>query len=97
MLNSATVHDLAQRFAERVRREAGNDALAQIVRTHELAFGIAPSAEEAQLGLESLQKLTQAWQARLGDAPDAGQQATRQALLNYCHAIMNSSQFIYID
>jgi mono/diheme cytochrome c family protein len=96
MLNNATVHDLAQKFAERVQREAGNEALAQIVRAHELAFGIAPSVEETQLGLESLQKLTQAWQAKLGDAPDAGQ-ASKQALLNYCHAIMNSSQFIYID
>jgi hypothetical protein len=97
MLNNAAVHDLAQRFAERAQGEAGADVASQVVRVHELAFGVAPSAEERSLALDSLEKLTQAWQAKLGDAPEAKQQAADHALVNYCHAILNSTQFIYID
>lgn len=97
MLNNAAVHDLARLFAERVQREAGNETEAQIVRAYELAFGVAPSADERQVVLDSLEKLTQAWQEKLGESPEAKQQATGHALTNYCHAILNSSRFIYID
>ncbi len=48
LLNDPFVHGQAQRFAERLRREAGADPGAQVRRAFRLAFGRGPSAQEAQ-------------------------------------------------
>jgi hypothetical protein len=97
MLNNAAIHDLAGLFAHRVQREAGADVLARVVRAHELAFGIAPSEDEQRIARESLQQLTQHWLVKLGERPDAQAEAAEQALHNYCHALMNSAAFVYVD
>jgi hypothetical protein len=97
MLNNAAVHDLARSFATRVQREAGKDVQAQVVRAHELAFGVAPSDEESRIAHESLQRLTQEWIVKLGERPEVQTEAATQALANYCHALMNSAAFVYVD
>ena len=53
---------------------------------YQLALSRLPTAEERRLGIETLEKLVDDWQ---GD---------RQAALEtYCHTILNSAAFIYID
>ena len=46
------------------------------------------------LGVEAIQKFRQAW---LGQSPDDVDQADRRALANYCHAVLNSGAFLYVD
>jgi hypothetical protein len=48
LLNDPFVLDQSERFAERVRREAGNDPVAQARRCFQLAFGREPSPPEAR-------------------------------------------------
>ncbi len=48
MLNNAQVLRNAERFAGRVRREAGEDAGKQVERAYLLAYGRAPDAEERE-------------------------------------------------
>jgi hypothetical protein len=97
MLNNAAVHDVARSFAQRIQHEAGDDIQAQVVRAHELALGVAPSEDEQRVARESLQQLTQHWLVKLGERPDAQREAASQALRNYCHALMNSAGFVYVD
>lgn len=97
MLNNIAVHSLAARFAERLQRECGSDRNHQIVRAHELAFGVPPSDEETRLAHESLDQLTGLWTANLGLRADVAEEAARRALQNYCHALMNSARFVYVD
>lgn len=101
LLNNAAVFRLSQHFAERVVREAGPDPEQQIIHAHELALGNAPAAEVLQAARQSLDLLTQYWRAELSkqpttDAPTSTQ-AAQKALQNYCHAILNSAAFIYVD
>ena len=92
LLNNEMVYELAQHFASRVRREAGDDSRSQIERIHEIAWARPPRGEEFELAVETLKQLTQRWafQADVQDAP-------ARALVNYCHAIMNSAAFLYVD
>lgn len=97
LLNNATVHELAGHFAERVQREVGSDPEQQVIRAHQLAFGRKPSHHEQHLARETLNKLAIEWLATLGSRSNANQEASQRALQNYCHAIMNSAGFVYVD
>jgi len=97
LLNNATVHDLATQFGKRVSEEAGDDVNRQIDLAHRLAFGAAPQDEERLLAQDMLTQLTQQWRQSLDGTPDASQKAAENALRNYCHAILNSAAFVYID
>ena len=65
LLNNAFVLDQADRFAGRVRREAGGDVGRQIGRAYALAYGRSPTARELGLvrpfveehGLEALARV----------------------------------------
>lgn len=101
LLNNAAVHDLARSFADRVEREAGDNPTAQVIRVHQLATGTTPSGEDLQLGVEYLAELSQQWmkspQASSESPEDLKRSADRSALRNYCHAVMNSAAFVYVD
>jgi hypothetical protein len=51
LLNDPFVHGQAGRFAERLRREAGESAEAQVHRAFRLAFGREPSVKEVEASL----------------------------------------------
>jgi hypothetical protein len=97
LLNNATIYEWAERFADRVREEVGSEPDLQIARANQLALGRSPSAEELRIAREILEKLTEDWLATLGSQPDAKQLAAKHALRNYCHAVMNSAAFVYVD
>ncbi|MBL8849463.1 MAG: DUF1553 domain-containing protein [Planctomycetaceae bacterium] len=97
LLNNAIVKELAGQFAARVELDVGADRGAQIVRIHQLAFGTTPTADEVSAARHSLDRLEQAWRAAAGDAELTSEEAARRALGNYCHAIVNSAGFVYVD
>ena len=83
LLNNPMVVDLAAAFAERVQREAGEEPARQVEHAYWLALARAPSLEEKAASLEAL--------ARFGELSKAGR------LAKFCHMLMNSASFIYID
>lgn len=97
LLNNSRVHGLASSFAARVRRDVGENVDSQIDRVHLLAFGATPSTESRQLAREALERLRRQWQITSGDASAAPQAAAERALQNYCHAILNTAAFVYLD
>jgi Protein of unknown function (DUF1553)/Protein of unknown function (DUF1549)/Planctomycete cytochrome C len=90
LMNNGMVYHLAEAFAGRVIREVGTDPANQIERVYLLALSRPPSREEKQLGLEALERL-----ARAGKP--GRDIAAVNALTAYCHAIMNSAGFLYVD
>ncbi len=88
LLNDGMVRKLADAFATRVEKEAGDDAAHRIEQAYWIALSRPPSPEEKKAGLESLAELR-----RLA----GGEQADHKALVKYCHMIMNSAAFLYID
>jgi hypothetical protein len=97
LLNNAIVKDVAAKFAERVRHEAGDDRAAQLRRVHQLAYAADPTDAELAVAIESFDALEQTWRRLLPEGGGAEAEAARKALQNYCHAIVNSAGFIYVD
>jgi cytochrome c553 len=93
LMNNGMVQGLAEDFARRVRREAGTDPTKQIERVYLTALSRPPTEEEKQLGLSALTRLTEQWKKHRPEADEAA----LQALTTYCHAILNSAAFLYVD
>jgi hypothetical protein len=98
LMNNGMVHQLADHFAHRVLREAGADPSRQIERVYLVALSRLPSADEKEAGLAALARMTKDWGEHLARTgkPDA-HEAAQKALATYCHAIMNSAEFLYLD
>jgi hypothetical protein len=98
MMNSGMVHDLAEQFARRVMRKAGTEPAKQIDSVYWIALSRPPSDEEKQVGLDALSKLADKWSKELAASgkPDKDAAAAK-ALVTYCHTIMNSAAFLYVD
>ena len=96
LMNNRMVDRLASAFGERVWREAGEDPRKQVERVYWLALGRPPSDEERKLGEASLRKLAEEWVKLFGERA-VGAAARQEALATYCHAIVNSAAFLYVD
>lgn len=93
LLNSKGVHHWAQQFAARVRDVAGDDSQRRIDTAWQLALGRSPSPDEFALAEQELRELTAAWSQHSSDA----QSPADHALVNLCHALLNSAEFLMID
>lgn len=93
MLNNDHVRELAAAFADRVQSIVDESSprdpdrcATQIDTVYKLALNRQPSDEERCVGIEALHTLQAEWQ---GDE--------HAALTTYCHIILNSASFLYID
>jgi hypothetical protein len=91
MMNDALVLRCARSLAERVRREAGDDARKQVMTAYRLAFLRTPDVDEtyAALGFLKRQQLL----TSKGD-DDA---RNLEALIDLCHALLNANEFVYLE
>jgi hypothetical protein len=107
LMNNSNVIRLAEQFAQRVQREAGDEPLAQVRHAWTVAFGTAPSEAQGQTAATwlvaqrtALTKPAEAT-AEANVAASSGTleraQAEQQALALYCQAIFSSNPFLYVD
>ncbi|MFO0802540.1 MAG: PSD1 and planctomycete cytochrome C domain-containing protein [Gemmataceae bacterium] len=94
LLNNAAVEQLGADFAKRIRREAGNDPGRQILAVSLIALGRSPTTEEEKLARAALLQFADEWEAARPGDRDA---AEFKALATYCHAVLNSAAFLYVD
>jgi hypothetical protein len=88
LLNNSRVRTLSKSFAARVRKQVGpeNDPGALVDTAYALAVSRPPDPQEREFGIATLREL----QANGGGRSPA-------ALETYCHTVLNSAAFIYID
>jgi hypothetical protein len=89
--NNALVNELSTAFAERVRKTAGDKLAQQLDTVYRIALSRPPTSEEQALGVQALTDLAEQWTRAGASEPE------RQALTAYCHTILNSAAFLYID
>jgi hypothetical protein len=97
LMNNGMVYKLAQAFAQRVRHEVGDDPTRQLEQVHLIALGRRPDTREHAVGLKALKDFTTRWSREPKLEPGEVTDPAQQALTTYCHAILNSAAFIYID
>ena len=93
LLNNKMVHELAGHFAERVREKA-RDSQKQVQFAWRMAIGRLPSEEEEQVAWNLLSLFRERWQA---DGKVNQEVAEQKALASFCHGLMNSAAFLYVD
>lgn len=86
LMNNRHVRDLAGAFAERVRRLAPANMVQQIQLIYQLALSRRPNEREQQAGVNALKGLTSL------SPNDPG-----RPLETYCHTILNTAAFLYVD
>jgi mono/diheme cytochrome c family protein len=98
LMNNSMVQQLAEHFAHRVRREGGTDLTKQIERIYLIALTRLPSDEEKRLGLDALGQLADTWAKQMAVSGKPDMEAVNlKALTTFCHAIVNSASFLYVD
>lgn len=88
LMNNQHLRELAAAFAHRVETLVPDEAdrAVPVDTVYQFALGRPPSEAERQLGVEALEQLQADWG---GDR--------HAALVTYCHTILNSAAFVYID
>src|SRR5262249_50191766 len=109
LLNDKTILLSAQSFAGRVLKEAGDDLSKQIAVAYSLAFAREPDAEERRMAMNFFDLQTALIKSKIEAkqpvalptncdvTPDANTQARAAALVDFCHALFNSNEFVYVN
>ncbi len=104
MLNSKLTLEWAQAFAGRVLGSAGEDPKAQVETAYRLAYSRRPSASEEAIALAFFQRQRAiiAERASAGEKlaeppslPEKADPVEAAALVDFCHMLMNSNEFVY--
>ena len=103
MINGGWVLKRAEAFAERLLSDESLDDAGRIDRAYRLAFGRPPASEESAGALEFLH----AQSLRIGGESVAAAGACEPsaaevpidpgAWVDFCHALLNSNEFLYVD
>ena len=83
LMNNNRVRELAKAMSERVARETTGGVREKVDSVFQIALSRSPGESELNLGAETLMLLEK-------ESPDG-------ALETFCHAVLNSAGFIYID
>jgi hypothetical protein len=98
MMNNDLVVREAAKFADRVRRTAGEDQSAQVTFAWSTVFSRVPTSEQLAGGIEFLTEQTRQIVARIpADQADQEPPAAQQALASFCQALLSTNLFFYVD
>ena len=89
LLNSPFVRTLAGKFAKRARPDGKTPLPESVVRAYQLALSRAPTADEKKEMLTFIRQQT----ASRGNAGNAAELAFR----DFCHILLCTNEFIYVD
>jgi hypothetical protein len=84
LLNDKLYTEKARQFAERVSREVGTTPDLAVERAYVLAFSRKPTYEERSTARQFLES-----QSKNGGA--------KEAFADFCHALLNLNEFVYVD
>jgi hypothetical protein len=107
MMNNEFVRDQARHFAERIKKESGEQLAAQVAMIYRVALARKPTNDEVELGIQFLGDQAQLYGGfanASGQAPEGTgdpnpvtAEHRGMALVNYCQAVMGLNEFVYID
>ncbi len=105
MMNNPFVVQTSQALAERIRSAVGADPSAQAKQAWRLVFGVEPDEQDLSEAVAFLQPVSpEAAESavtgdgsRTADPATAASQQTDQRLAHFCHALISSYRFLYVE
>jgi hypothetical protein len=104
LLNSSMVLDWARAFASRVAQAAGTSPREQIVVAYRLAYSRAPGPDEMKLALDFFRRHGEIIAERAANGgklalpaalPEGVGPIGAATLVDFCHMLINSNEFVY--
>lgn len=95
LYNSNFVRQSAASLAAIIAREAETPREQQVEEVYLRVFTRLPDDDERQLALDYLGKLEHEWARQL--PPEQAADACSRARETFCHALLNSPEFLYVD
>ena len=92
MLNDSLVLEMADHFAKRVYRAAGESPEKQVETAFRMALARPPQADEYEWSLNLLGEQTNLYQGA-----STSPEATKSALMHLCRVLFNTSEFLYVE
>ncbi|MFM8275001.1 MAG: PSD1 and planctomycete cytochrome C domain-containing protein [Gemmata sp.] len=92
LLNGTGTLARADAFATRVMPADGKDVLKGVAAAYRLAFGRAPTTEEAAAARDFLRQ-----QVGVTSGKTATAEGRKKAWTDFCHALLNANEFLYVD
>lgn len=93
LMNDEFMAEQAGHFADRILGAAGDDATKQVAHAVQLALGRQATSDEVKETVAYLQGRSKAYRNAKNDEAAA----TRLALIDFCHVLLNSNEFAYVD
>ena len=106
LFNGPFLQEESKQLAARLFRECGSDSGRQVERAYGLALGRPPTAFERTTAREFLESQTELLRDRLRarlriplvqDVPEETDPAAAAALVDFCLALFNRNEFLYVD
>jgi hypothetical protein len=93
LLNGDFALGRGERWAERLRARFGSDDRSAVAHAYRAAWGRAAHRDEIALGMRFLRAQANV-HAEEGKDTSAARSA---ALVDFCHALLNTNEFLYVD
>jgi hypothetical protein len=90
LLNGEFTQERAQRLGADLLTQYGDDDAGLVARAYRAAWCREATSQEVRLGVKFVAEQTSRLKARAGDARKA-------AVVDFCHAVMNTNEFLYVD
>ena len=97
LLNGEFVQEEARWFAERLRKEAGDEPTREVERAYRLALARPPTASEMETAQGFLARQVERVRPVAAGAPPSQVDASRRALESFCLVVLNLNEFVYVD
>jgi hypothetical protein len=106
LMNNELVLDWARSFAGRVLNDGGLSAEAQVERAYRLAYSRSPQTAEREEALKFMNRHSPILAERLArsekvplpeNLPAGADPARAAALVDFCHMLLNSNEFVYLN
>ena len=91
--NNRRVFELAESFAGRVLAVAGDNVAEAVKAAYEMALSREATNEESARARESVAAMA----GQFREAGESETYARKQAMAAFCHALLNSAEFVYVD
>jgi hypothetical protein len=100
LMNASLLRENSRYMAGKIIDSVGENPEAQIERAYLLALSRRPAPAEMLAAKSAMERMTPDWRSHLEKdrpAEPVGSRARWMSLATFCHTLMNSAEFLYID
>ena len=97
MINGPWTLSRARALASRLQRGEAADEKQTVTQAYRLVYGRKPNSSEVAAATAFLRDQTKRATPKLANVPQPAADPRTAALIDFCHVLLNSSEFLYVD